>query len=61
MRTLARFRVVLTAVLMFGVLYWSFQSSRAQGNHARQSLGAVAWYPGEGNTSDIARANHGTL
>ena len=61
MRTLNRFIVALIAVLLCCILYFASQNTQAQTGCATQPASAVAWYPGDGNATDLVRANDGTL
>ena len=61
MRTLSRFFVALVAVLLCCILYFASQNTQAQTGCATQPASAVAWYPGDGNATDLVRANDGTL
>jgi hypothetical protein len=61
MRTSIRFCALLIAVLLIITSYFALQPAQAQTGCMTQPSGVVAWYPGDGNTNDIARANHGTL
>jgi len=47
--------------LAIGVASFSHQQTYAQGACVTQLPGVVAWYPGDGDTKDFARANTGSL